>query len=83
MLWALTGRFTHPLRSLALVAGLLLPLTIGMSRLAIHVHSPSEVISGLILGYLASTLFLWLQRGKPRPQLSWPQIAVTLAVPLA
>ncbi|HEJ9095232.1 TPA: phosphatase PAP2 family protein [Serratia odorifera] len=82
LLWALTGRLSHPLRRLALVASVILPLTIGISRLAIHVHSPSEVISGLMLGYLASMLFLWLQRGKPLPQLSWPQIAVTLAVPL-
>ena len=67
---------------LALVVGLVLPLTIGLSRLAIHVHSPSEVVSGLILGYLASTLFLWLQRGKPRPQLSVTQIIVALALPM-
>ncbi|CAI0767099.1 MULTISPECIES: phosphatase PAP2 family protein [Serratia] len=82
LLWALTGRFSHAVRSMALVVGLVLPVTIGLSRLAIHVHSPSEVVSGLILGYLASTLFLWLQRGKPRPQLSTPQIVVALALPM-
>jgi hypothetical protein len=82
-LWTLTGRFSHAVRSMALVAGLVLPLTIGLSRLAIQVHSPSEVVSGLVLGYLASTLFLWLQRGKPRPQLSWLRIICALALPLA
>ncbi|MFN2994106.1 phosphatase PAP2 family protein [Serratia plymuthica] len=82
LLWTLTGRFSHAVRSIMLVVGLILPLTIGLSRLAIRVHSPSEVVSGLVLGYMASTLFLWLQRGKPRPQLSLPQIAVALALPL-
>lgn len=82
-LWTLTGRFSHAVRSMALVAGLVLPLTIGLSRLAIQVHSPSEVVSGLVLGYLASTLFLWLQRGKPRPHLSWLRIICALALPLA
>ncbi|WP_413507638.1 phosphatase PAP2 family protein [Serratia proteamaculans] len=82
LLWTLTGRFSHAVRSMALVVGLVLPLNIGLSRLAIHVHSPSEVVSGLILGYLASTLFLWLQRGKPRPYLSAPQIVVALALPM-
>lgn len=83
LLWTLTGRFSHAVRSMALVVGLVLPLTIGLSRLAIQVHSPSEVVSGLILGYLASTLFLWLQRGKPRPHLSTSKIVVALALPLA
>ncbi|MDW5501011.1 phosphatase PAP2 family protein [Pseudomonas lundensis] len=83
LLWTLTGRFSHAVRSMALVVGLVLPLTIGLSRLAIQVHSASEVVSGLILGYLASTLFLWLQRGKPRPHLSTPKIVVALALPLA
>jgi len=82
-LWTLTGRFSHAVRSMALVFGLVLPLTIGLSRLAIQVHSPSEVVSGLVLGYLASTLFLLLQRGKVRPQLSWPRIIAALALPLA
>lgn len=82
LLWALTGRFSHAVRSMALVVGLVLPVTIGLSRLAIHAHSPSEVVSGLVLGYLASTLFLWLQRGKPRPRLSTPQIVVALALPM-
>jgi membrane-associated phospholipid phosphatase len=82
-LWALSGRFSHAVRSMALIVGLVLPLTIGLSRLAIQVHSPSEVVSGLILGYLASTLFLWLQRGKARPQLSWLQILCAIALPLA
>lgn len=59
-----------------------MPFTIGVSRLEIRVHSVSEVIGGLILGYLASTLFLWLQRSKTRPHLSWPQFVIALALPL-
>lgn len=81
-LWTLSGRFSHAVRSLALVVGYVLPLTIGLSRLAIQVHSPSEVISGLALGYLTSSLFLRLQSSKTRPQLSWWQIAGALALPI-
>ena len=83
LLWALTGRFSHPVRSIALLTGWILPFTIGVSCLEIRVHSVSEVISGLILGYLASALFLWLQRGKARPQLAWSHLAIALALPLA
>ncbi len=67
LLWTLTGRFSHPIRSIALLTGWILPFAIGVSRLEIRVHSVSEVISGLILGYLASALFLRLQRSKNAP----------------
>ena len=79
----MTGRFSHPIRSIALLTGWILPFAIGVSRLEIRVHSVSEVISGLILGYLASALFLRLQRNKARPHLSWPHFAIALALPLA
>ncbi|MEE4409316.1 MULTISPECIES: phosphatase PAP2 family protein [unclassified Serratia (in: enterobacteria)] len=81
-LWTLTGRCSPAGRTLALIVGYILPLTVGLSRLAIQVHSPSEVISGLVLGYLASSLFLRLQLNKARPQLSWWQIAGALALPI-
>ncbi len=50
MMWLLTGRFSTAVRKTAVLSGYALALLIGYSRLAIHVHSVSEVISGLALG---------------------------------
>jgi hypothetical protein len=52
----LASRWTPGKRYAAIVAGFALALLIGVSRLAIHVHSPSEVLAGLLLGGLASAL---------------------------
>jgi hypothetical protein len=43
---------------LAAVAGVLLALAVGMSRLALHAHSMSEVVSGLALGFCVSLPFI-------------------------
>ena len=49
MMWLLTGRFSTAVRKTAVLSGYALALLIGYSP-AIHVHSVSEVISGLALG---------------------------------
>lgn len=70
MMWLLTGRFSTAVRKTAVLSGYALALLIGYSRTAIHVHSVSEVISGLALG-AASSAFLWLQRNIAPPALSY------------
>jgi membrane-associated phospholipid phosphatase len=52
----LASRWSPGKRYAAIGAGFALALLIGLSRLAIHVHSPSEVVAGLLLGGLASAL---------------------------
>jgi membrane-associated phospholipid phosphatase len=52
----LASRWSPGKRYAAIGAGFALALLVGLSRLAIHVHSPSEVLAGLLLGGLASAL---------------------------
>lgn len=82
LLWLLCGRFSSPVRRTAVIVGYLLAATVGYSRLVIHAHSTSEVITGLALGFIVSSTFLMLQRGTQPPRLSYRKIAVTLALPL-
>ncbi|MEX2942210.1 phosphatase PAP2 family protein [Serratia fonticola] len=82
LLWLLCGRFSSPVRRIAVIVGYLLATAVGYSRLVIHAHSTSEVITGLALGFIVSSTFLMLQRGTQPPRLSYRKIAVTLALPL-
>ncbi len=49
---------------LGLLAGIGFGIAIGISRLAIHVHSVSEVVSGCLLGAVIGLGFAYLIRGK-------------------
>ena len=49
---------------LGVLAGLGFGLMIGISRLALGVHSVSEVITGLLLGAVISLGFIWYARGR-------------------
>lgn len=82
LLWLLCGRFSSPVRRTAVIVGYLLAAAVGYSRLVIHAHSTSEVLTGLALGFIVSSTFLMLQRGTQPPRLSYRKIAVTLALPL-
>lgn len=82
LLWLLCGRFSSPVRRTAVIVGYLLAAVVGYSRLVIHAHSTSEVITGLALGFIVSSTFLILQRGTQPPRQSYRKIAVTLALPL-
>lgn len=51
-------------RQVAGTLALLVALAVGLSRLAIRVHSPSEVVTGFAIGLLAA---LWFWRGLRPP----------------
>ena len=60
----------------ALVAGYGLALLVGVSRLEVGAHSPSEVIAGLVVGGGAS---LWaMVRSGLRAQWNWPWVPVLM-----
>lgn len=56
---------TRQLQQIGLLAGLAFGIAIGISRLAIHVHSVSEVVSGCLLGAAVGLGFAWLIRNRP------------------
>lgn len=58
--------------------GIALGVLIGISRLAVQVHSLSEVISGCILGALVSIGFIWTSHTLPKPMLHRWLIVVSL-----
>lgn len=84
-LWLLCTRGSIALRRIAMVMGYLLAGLVGYSRLAIHAHSLSEVIAGLLLGACGSALFLLLQRNSSRvvdAQLSWGGVLSLIIIPV-
>ena len=84
-LWLVCARGSVALRRTAMVMGYLLAGLVGYSRLAIHAHSPSEVIAGLLLGACGSALFLLLQRNSSRvvdAQLSWGGVLSLIIIPV-
>lgn len=84
-LWLLCARGSVALCRTAMVMGYLLAGLVGYSRLAIHAHSLSEVIAGLLLGACGSTLFLLLQRNSSRvvdAQLSWGGVFSLIIIPV-
>ncbi|HEC2555548.1 TPA: phosphatase PAP2 family protein [Raoultella ornithinolytica] len=84
-LWLLCARGSIALRRIAMVMGYLLAGLVGYSRLAIHAHSLSEVIAGLLLGACGSALFLLLQRNSSRvvdAQLSWRGVLSLIIIPV-
>lgn len=77
-LWLFASRASHRTRLVLVYAGWLLAGGIGLSRLALDAHSPSEVIAGLTLGWAVSASFLTLQRRRGHPSLRGTLVAVSL-----
>lgn len=83
-LWLLSARFTSAIRTLFVIAGYGIALTVAYSRLVIHAHSVSEVIAGALLGAAASALFLLLQKragDTGSAQISWGSAACLVLIP--
>ncbi|WP_034915906.1 MULTISPECIES: phosphatase PAP2 family protein [Erwinia] len=82
LLWLLSGGLSSFWRGVACAVGYFIPLIVGASRLLLHYHSTSEVVTGLTLGFILSTVFLFSQRGRlPQPFAFW-QVCLTLLLPV-
>ena len=58
--WPLLSR--GPVRVAAIASGTLAVVTVGVARVALNVHHPSDVIAGWALGYVYFLLCLWVFR---------------------
>ena len=51
---------------------------VGLSRVVLHYHSPSEVIAGIALGTLVAMAFIWRSEGQPGLHLRRWVVGLTL-----
>jgi membrane-associated phospholipid phosphatase len=82
LMWLLSGGYRRGIHRTMIVIGYLLPVMIGISRVVLQAHSPSEVITGLILGLSASSLFLYAHRHQTVKHFTLPQLAIMLILPI-
>ncbi|GAA0517854.1 phosphatase PAP2 family protein [Tatumella terrea] len=81
VMWMISAGRQPWLRRTLITLGYLLPLAVGYSRLQLHAHSPSEVISGATLGALLSTGYLLIQRHTRLDKVSLLQLVCFAALP--
>lgn len=72
LLYALVSNASAYKRLMAVGAGIGFGVLISVSRLMVHAHSVSEVVSGFLLGAVVSAVFLWrlihaMPVAPPRP----------------
>lgn len=81
---ALFGGECKATRRALVAAAAMLAVAIAYSRLPLHAHSPSEVVTGLLLGGLAATTLIAhdLPRVSISPSWRWLAAAVALALGL-
>lgn len=65
-------------RLLGVVCGVAAGLTVGLSRVVLSAHSPSEAVAGCIVGALAAVLFIWWAWDAKAGKLSAVPVAVSL-----
>lgn len=82
MLWLISARLSIGWRRVAIITGYFIPLSVGVSRLVLHYHSDSEVISGLLLGFILSSVYLIGQRHNRLHAIPTTSLCLLLIVPL-
>jgi membrane-associated phospholipid phosphatase len=65
-------------RVLGVAFGMAAGVAVGLSRVVLDAHSPSEAIAGCIIGALAAVLFVWWAWGARPGKLSAVPVAVSL-----
>lgn len=76
--YLLLQRSPPVVRASGVLFGILLGVLVGLSRIALNVHSISEVIAGCAVGGAVSLGFIWIARGLPRLHLNRRIIALGL-----
>jgi membrane-associated phospholipid phosphatase len=66
------------LRALGVGLGLVAGLTVGLSRVVLVAHSPSEAVAGCIIGALAAMAFIWWSWDARPGKLSAVPVALSL-----
>ncbi len=80
MVFLLLYRYPAPLRAIGVGAALALGVLVGMSRLALSLHSHAEVVAGCVLGALVSLGFIWVASSTHRARLNRTLVALSLGV---
>lgn len=80
LFYLLSQKLPFLTRTAGVILGIALGVLIGISRLAIQVHSVSEVVSGCLLGAMVSIGFIWISRTLTKPVLRRWLIALSLIV---
>jgi membrane-associated phospholipid phosphatase len=70
-------------RKLGVNAGIIFAVLVGVSRLAVHAHTPSEVIAGCVLGFAVSLGFMRIARAHALPAMPASAAACVAATLLA
>ncbi|MGA5653928.1 phosphatase PAP2 family protein [Rahnella contaminans] len=83
MFWLISQRFQPDRRRLLIAVGYFIAIMVGISRIALHAHSVSEVISGLILGSHCSGIFLYTQRSRDMHYFTFTPLVILLILPLS
>lgn len=76
--YLLLQKSSPPVRTSGVAMGLALGMLIGVSRIALHTHSVSEVVAGAVLGSSISVGFIRISDSLPKPALNRWLIAFSL-----
>ena len=77
--WFSLGPRRPKTRAVLMVIALIFAALIGMSRLEVHAHSPSEVVAGYVLGVLVALTFIGFTGPEAKPMIPiWPLVLAFL-----
>lgn len=78
------NRWRPWVRGVGLVLAVAIAVVVGVSRLVLHAHSPSEIVAGTVLGWIVAAWFLLLcRRWSAPPTRVWVAAVGLVAVGLA
>jgi membrane-associated phospholipid phosphatase len=68
------------IRLLGVLAGLAVGIAVGLSRVVLSAHSPSEAVTGCVVGALAAIVFVWIAWDAEPGRLSALPVAASMMV---